>query len=172
MKGTVVICMRELVVANFGAPAWQRVLETAGVDPATLFMPLSDVDDAVVFRLVESVCKVGGLTMQQALEAYGDFWVNTYTRRIYTRFFACSSAREFILKLADVHTTMTKEMPEARPPRFTYDWSDETRLRVHYASTRGLVDLVVGGLKGIGRYFGEALEVTKLSPTTVEVRFP
>jgi hypothetical protein len=66
---------------------------------------------------------------------------------------------------------MTKSVPNASPPRFEYQWTDARTLVMIYRSERGLVDLVVGLAKGVGTYYGEPLEVTKLGPDRVQIVF-
>ncbi|MCD6498747.1 MAG: heme NO-binding domain-containing protein [Deltaproteobacteria bacterium] len=59
----------------------------------------------------------------------------------------------------------------ARPPRFAYTWKDDKTLQVDYTSNRGLVDFAVGLARGVGRYFGEDLVVSKLSDSGFQVIF-
>jgi hypothetical protein len=173
MKGTVVVCLQQLVVAKFGREAWARTLQRAGLDAATIVMPLADFDDATVFALIDATCAVTGLTRQQALEAYGEYWVSDYGKRVYGRYYVgCTSARQFFEKLGEVHATVTRTMPMAKPPTFQLDWKDDRCLRLHYASHRNLIDLVVAMARGVGRSFKEELKVAKIAPTVVEVRFP
>ncbi len=41
-----------------------------------------------------------------------------------------------------------------------------------YKSKRGLIDFLVGLIKGVGKYFKENLEVTKLGNNKVKIVFP
>ncbi|MCP4540472.1 MAG: hypothetical protein GY832_25320, partial [Chloroflexi bacterium] len=56
MKGTIVKCLEELVVTQFGQDKWEKSLEDAGLSASTGGLPMSDVDDALVMKLVGSVC--------------------------------------------------------------------------------------------------------------------
>jgi hypothetical protein len=173
MKGTVVVCLQQLVIAKFGRETWERILAHAGLEPATIVMPLADYEDATVLALVDATCAVTGLTKHQALEAYGEYWVTDYGRRVYGRYYVgCATAREFFQKLGEIHQIVTRSIPNAKPPTFQLDWTSDRCLRLHYASHRNLVDLVVAMARGVGRSFDEDLKVTKVAPNVVEVRFP
>ena len=63
-------------------------------------------------------------------------------------------------------------MPNAKPPRFDYQWINENVLIMIYQSERGLIDFMVGLAKGVGNYFGESLKITKLSDTEIKIVFP
>jgi hypothetical protein len=41
-----------------------------------------------------------------------------------------------------------------------------------YKSRRGLIDFMVGLIKGVGKFYKEDLKVTKLSSDKVEIVFP
>ncbi len=70
-----------------------------------------------------------------------------------------------------VHIEMTQSVPNARPPRFDYAWRDPKTLQVKYKSTRPLIAIFVGLARGVGKHFGEQLDVRVVSDDTVEIRF-
>jgi len=77
------------------------------------------------------------------------------------------------LKMDSVHVATTKSIPGANPPRFEYEWKDEkTLIILKYKSRRSLVDLMVGLIKGVGKFYKEDLKVTKLGSDKVEIAFP
>ncbi|MFW6113653.1 MAG: heme NO-binding domain-containing protein [Actinomycetota bacterium] len=79
--------------------------------------------------------------------------------------------KDFLLKMDDVHVKSTKNIDNVRPPRFEYAWEDERTMIMTYKSSRGLVDICVGLIRGVGKYFGEELEVTKISDKDIKVVF-
>jgi len=172
MKGTVVVCLHQLVEARFGEPTWKRILEAAGLDSETILIPLGDYADEEVFALVGATCRVTGLTQQQAFDAFAEFWVTEYSKRNYTRYHRGSaSAREFLQKIDEIHRSVTATVPNAHPPGFRSEWISERCLHLHYRSQRGLIDLVTSMAKAVGTLFGERLDVRKVSDTIVEVKF-
>ena len=71
----------------------------------------------------------------------------------------------------DVHTQTTKTIADAKPPEFTYKWKDDNTLIMGYKSHRGLIDIMVGLIRGVGKYYKDDLEVTKISDKEVEIKF-
>ncbi len=173
MKGSIVQCLGDLVTTRFGEKKWQDSLEKAGMNRRSFFMPLQNVDDNNVMKLIKSICDVMHITATEAADAFGDFWVNVYAPKIYDVYYRGSnSAKDLILKMDSVHSTVTDNIPNARPPRFVYDWVNERTLVIEYISHRGLVDVFVGLIKGVGKYYHENLLVSKLGPNRVQVIFP
>ncbi|MEW6516574.1 MAG: heme NO-binding domain-containing protein [candidate division FCPU426 bacterium] len=172
MKGTIVKCLQELVVEKFGKDKWDAVLNKVEGMPK-LIMPIADIPDAMVMQAVGATCEVLGITLQQAADAFGDYWVNVYAQKMYPEFFKNrKTAKEFILAMDAVHDVATKNMEHAHPPRFKYEWKDPKTLFFHYTSSRNLIDFAVGLLKGVARFYKENLKVTKLSDQIVEIIFP
>jgi hypothetical protein len=73
--------------------------------------------------------------------------------------------------LDEVHVMMTATIPNAHPPRFEYQWEGESTLNVTYHSQRNLIDIYIGLVKGVGKFFKEQLIVTKLSQHHVRIKF-
>ena len=81
------------------------------------------------------------------------------------------TAKEFLLGMDAIHVTVTKEVPNAHPPRFDYEQKGENTLLMTYKSDRGLVDLFISLVKGVGIYYKQELKVTKHSEKLVEIQF-
>lgn len=173
MKGTIVVCLKQLVEENFGADVWSKSLKMAGLPSDSRFLAIADVDDAKVLDVIGAVCKVGGLSAAQAFDAFGDYWVRVYSQKLYGHFYnRHKTAKDMLLAMDDVHRSVTNSMENASPPRFRYEWKTDKKLIIHYESKRGLIDLMVSLVKGVGKFYGEDLKVGKLSPTAVGVVFP
>jgi hypothetical protein len=172
MKGTIVKCLEELVISKYGKDKWVRSLEDAGMDPLAIIWPMGDIPDAQVIELVKAVCQNLGISLVQAADAFGDYWVNVYAQKMYQMYFARhSTAKGFLQAMNKVHQEMTRNIEKARPPRFEFEWKDERTLIMTYHSHRGLLDFVVGLAKGVGRFYKENLRVTKLEPNQVKIVF-
>ncbi len=106
------------------------------------------------------------------MEAFGESWSTVYAPRIYAAYYQkAKSARELLLNLDHIHTVMTKSMAGAMPPHFKYEWKGDKLLLMHYESKRGMVALMPGLVRGIGKYYKEQLNVT-IAGNTVKVQFP
>ncbi|MDU9048293.1 MAG: heme NO-binding domain-containing protein [Candidatus Electrothrix sp. Rat3] len=172
MKGVIATCLAGLVKDNFGREKWEDALEDAGMDRHAIFSATNKMDDAAVMKVVASVCKVLNITPLQAADAFGDYWVNVYAPRLYGAYFQeATSAKELLLGMDKTHEIVTSTIPNAHPPRFEYEWRNSRTLIMKYRSHRGLVDFLVGLIKGVGKHFHEDLRVKKLNNTDVEVVF-
>ncbi|MEA1948579.1 MAG: heme NO-binding domain-containing protein [Thermodesulfobacteriota bacterium] len=172
MKGVIPDCLEKLVKSKFGKDKWEDSLEAAGLPRHSSFLATADIPDADVMKVVESVCKVLNITLQQSADAFGDFWVNDYAPKIYKVYYRQSnSAKEFLLNMDNIHKTVTKNIPNAHPPRFTYNWKNDKTLVMTYKSSRGLIDFLVGLIKGVGKYYKEDLKVMKLGNDKVQIIF-
>ncbi len=173
MKGIIVKCLEELVVTKFGKENWQKSLEGAGFSKTKMFFTLSNVPDAEVMKVVESVCKTLDLSLEQAADAFGEYWVTTYSQEIYGQYYRNNtSVKEFMLDLNSIHVTITKNLENAQPPQFGFDWTNDTTLVVNYTSHRNLIDFAIGLARGLGVFYNERLQVTKLSQSQFQIIFP
>ena len=172
MKGVIVLCTKEMVEKKFGREKWLEALKNAGIDKEPRVLPISDVEDHLLLTVVQSICHVMGIGLKEFGELFGDYWVNEYSQRLYKVYYDnAKDARDFLLMMDDVHVNMTKGMENAKPPRFLYEWKDNKTLVITYLSQRHLIDIMVGLIKAVGKFYGEKLEVKKLSDDKVEVVF-
>jgi hypothetical protein len=171
MKGTIVKCLEELVRTKHGDGQWKAILAESGMPPTTLFFTMAIVPDDDVVKLLRSTATVLGVTLEEAMDAFGDFWSTTYAPSIYGAYFKkAKGAKDFLLNLDHIHVAMTKTAG-ASPPRFRYEWRGDRHLIMHYDSPRGLVALMPGLIRGVGRYFRESLSVS-VKANEVHVVFP
>jgi hypothetical protein len=173
MKGSVVDCIAKLVQTKFGRAKWEQILVGAGLRSHAFFLPIQDVNDETVFAILGSLCRVLQLSQKQALDAFAEYWMNDYGRKVYPTYFrGMKNSKDFLLKMDSVHEQLTKHVPNARPPRFTYEWKNENTLIMGYESPRNLIDLMVSMTKAVGTYYRENLIVEKLSDKQVQITFP
>ncbi|MGE5342369.1 MAG: heme NO-binding domain-containing protein [Candidatus Omnitrophota bacterium] len=173
MKGVIAVCLGDLVKEKFGKDKWDKCLEHAGLPKTTFFLPTGNVDDAAVLKVVDSVCKVLNITLNQAADAFGDYWVNVYAPKIYKSYYRDKkTAKEFLSAMDQVHKTVTETIAGAKPPRFDYELQGDKVMIMKYNSHRGLIDFFIGLLKGVGRYFNEKLTITALGGDKVKIVFP
>jgi hypothetical protein len=173
MKGAIINCLQELVVNSFGKDKWEAALEKAGFEKGSIFLTIQDIDDAKVLKLVSAVCSVLNISLPQAADAFGEYWMCTYAPKNYDIFFAgIKSAKDFILKMDKVHHVTTATVPNAHPPRFDYSWENDKTLIMKYKSPRNLIDFMVGLIKGVGKHFNEKLAISRAGDNSVRIVFP
>jgi hypothetical protein len=173
MKGVIAMCLKEMIEEKFGKDRWKAVMREAGIPPETMFLATQDIPDDAIFKALGATCCQLKITSVEAADAFGDYWINTYAPKVYPAFFRTNkTAKDLILDMGRIHDIITKSIPNAHPPRFTYEWSNPKTLVIHYSSKRGMVDLAVGLLKGVGHYYRENISVRKLAADRIEVTFP
>jgi Haem-NO-binding len=170
MKGTIVKAAEKLVISLYGVEVWEKVLVNAGLDADHFFLIRDDIEDELVMKIITSISVVGNLTMDQVFAAYAKYWVHTYTPEVYPSF-KFDTAKDFIMNIQPIHNVMTENVPNAKPPRFDYEWKSKKELLMTYTSARGLIDLVILMMKEIGVRYKEELEVKKVSDTQFTVIF-
>ena len=172
MKGIILTCAAELVSTKFGADKWKAVLAASQLPEEKVFLASDDVDDAKALEVIGNTAKVLNLSLGQVADAFGDYWVNDYAPKIYGHYYRKSKdARSFLLSIAAIHVSTTKSMANARPPKFEYSWPEKDLLEMKYISHRGLIDILVGLVKGVSRYYDEPLEITKVGSDKLHIRF-
>ncbi|MGA2191846.1 MAG: heme NO-binding domain-containing protein [Nitrospirota bacterium] len=173
MKGTIACCLRELVIEKFGKEAWEKTMEKSGLEKNTVFLAMDDVADEAVLSVVSNLCGVLGINLEQAADAFGEYWCTVYAPRIYKGFFlGARNSRDFLLRMDSVHELTTKTIKNATPPRFRYEDKDKDTLVMTYVSKRNLMPIFQGLVKGVGKHFGEELKLRALSSSQLEITFP
>lgn len=171
MKGTIVKCMEELVTKRFGAPKWKETLKQAGLPENRLFTTTEDVAEPEILALMKGIGAAAGLSMEQVMEAFGEYWSSVYAPALYEVYFAkAKSTKEMLVNLDQIHVAMTRTMKSAHPPRFRYEWKGDNHLVMHYDSSRGLVALMPGLIRGLGKYYKDHPKVS-LAGNAVQVQF-
>jgi hypothetical protein len=161
MYGLVNAAVQELVLSQFGAEAWARIKLRAGISTES-FSRMDAYPDEVTFRMVAAASTELGLTPDQVMAAFGEFWVLYTGREGYGHLFAMAgdSLRGFLLNLDEMHTRIGQNFSQLRPPSFQFDDLPGGRLRMHYLSEReGLCPMVGGLLQGLSLHFRTPLEL-------------
>ncbi len=170
MKGTIVKCMQNLVTRDFGKDKWVASIAAAGLS-GTVITVQSDVPDAGIQKLIKAIADVNGLKVDQVIEAFGDYWSSVYAPSIYSVYFQkAKNTKELLSNLSHIHGVVTKSVPNAAPPTFTYEWEGDKVLIMNYSSSRGMVQFMPALVRGVGKYYKEKVNVS-LSGNKVRVQF-
>jgi methyl-accepting chemotaxis protein len=172
MKGTIVLCIADLVKSIGGDEAWRTVLQKAGLPENLRLTRVSDVDDPSIQKVLGAICTTLGIGVPELVNAFGDYWVNVYAPKYYRAYsYGINSAKAMIMGMDKIHAQVTKILPNAHPPRFDFEEINENTLRVHYKSHRKMIDFYIGLVKGVGKMFKTPLSIKKLSEEYVEIVF-
>jgi hypothetical protein len=162
MYGLVNKAVVDLVCSKFGEDTWTKIKQKADVD-IDVFVSMDGYPDDITYRLVGAASEVLGITPEQVLEAFGEYWVLYTASEGYGPLLNASgdTLKEFLMNLDALHARVALTMPALKPPRFRLVEVDPSTMTLEYHSTRqGLAPMVVGLLKGLGIRFKTAIEVS------------
>ncbi|MFQ5791798.1 MAG: heme NO-binding domain-containing protein [Anaerolineae bacterium] len=165
MYGLVNKAIEELVCARFGEPVWEAIKRKAALD-IEVFVSMDAYPDDVTYKLVEAASEVLGLSVEELLEAFGEYWVLYTGREGYGEILkmAGDSLPSFLQNLDSLHAHVGVVFLHLKPPTFRCTDIREDSLLLHYYSDRvGLAPMVVGLLKGLGTMFKTETNVTQVS---------
>jgi len=172
MKGTIAICLQDLVKTKFGKDNWENILVKSGLPKDLVIYGHHDIEDGVIMKVINSTCEVLGITLQQAADAFGDYWMNEYAPEKYFAFFSGKkTAKEFLLNMDNLHIKLTDKIKDAKPPKFTFKEIDKNTIIMTYISSRNLQPIWIGLIKGVGIYFKENINIENISKNSVKITF-
>ncbi len=164
MYGLVNAAFRELIVSRHGPQKWETIRKGVGVED-DVFYRMEPYPDELTTKLVQHGATVTGLSSEELLISFGEYWVTYTIQEGYAALFdiAGDSLADFLLRLDELHVRVGKNFPKLRPPSFRFDVLDRSTLRMHYLTTReGLCPFVLGLLKGLSNRFQTPLDVETL----------
>jgi len=174
MKGTIHYCLEETIVERFGLDMWHKCAKESGFGRDFTFVKMirDDIDEQQSSNLFVKSAEVLGISLKELFDFFGEHFCCTYAPSLYGAFYAgISTTKKALTKIDWVHDRVTRNIPNAAPPKFDHNWHDENTLELTYKSTRGLIDLLISLIGGLNKYFNDACRVTKLSQTVILVEF-
>ena len=171
MKGVIFIATKELILSRFGKKKWDEIIKNSGLSKEPVVVPMSNLDDALFLRIISSIQETLNLTLSEVASAFGDYWINTYSPALYREFYnKAKNAKEFLLNTANIHEIVTENMDDAHPPKFIIRERGNS-LIMEYKSRRKLIEIAVGIINGVGKYYNEQLEINKIGENKIEIIF-
>jgi len=166
MKGIMFNLLEDVVTADRGEGAWDRVLVDAGAEGA--YTSLGNYPDEEFMRLLAALSRRTGQSDRDVLKWYGQHAMPFLARRYPEFFEPHTGMRSFLLSLNDViHAEVKKLYPGADVPMFQFETpegdSGNDTLIIHYRSKRRLCSLAEGFIAGAMTRFGEEVAVTQSS---------
>jgi len=161
MFGMIHRSARDMVLAQFGQPAWDEILRRAELDD-TAFVSGESYPDEVTFKLITTAAEVANLSVDDTLHAFGEHWVAAAWGGPYATVMTVlgRSLAESLANLDRMHASIQIAMPDADLPQFAILAEDEHRIEIEYFSNRaGLENFVRGLFRGLIDRFGVKGEV-------------
>jgi hypothetical protein len=161
MFGMIHRSARDMVLSQFGQPAWDEILKRAELDDSA-FISGESYPDEVTFKLITTAAEVANLSVDDTLHAFGEHWVATAWSGPYATVMTVlgRSLGESLANLDRMHASIQIAMPDADLPQFAILAEDEHRIEIEYMSNRaGLENFVRGLFRGLMDRFGVKGEV-------------
>lgn len=158
MYGLVNKALQEMVIDRYGNEKWEEIRKASGIEHQ-FFIAMESYPDEVTYKLVGSISSVLGISSDDAMRSFGDYWFQV-AKEGYKEMldFAGDNFVDFLKNLDNMHARVGLIFTGFRPPSFKCTEVTASSLRLHYYSERaGLSPLVEGLLVSVGKYF--SLEV-------------
>lgn len=173
MYGMVNEGIRKFIIEKLGEDKWLEIVRIAKLE-SEFFVPLKTYPDKVTFDLVGAICEVMHISPEEALEAYGRYWIYFAETSGYENLLSMfgSDFRSSIQNLNHMHEHMGTFMTGIIAPAFHVYEEDEHQITVDYFSKRqGLSPFVLGLFYGLLDRYGQAGHVENLGPAGEGYRF-
>lgn len=161
MKGTVVGTWVNTCKKLYGEEITKSALEDCNIGRGKIFLPMEDVKDDVVYKLIETISSKTNKDKKQVWESIGEDNINAFYHS-FPAFFEHENLFSFLKSMFDVHIVMTKKFPGAKPPLITIKPISKREAVFEYTSKRGMFDYLQGLLKGSAKFFKEDIKCNVL----------
>lgn len=173
MYGLVNQGVKSFIIQNFGESKWTEICKRADVsdDDYTL---LTTYPDEITYKLVGAISEELNITSEQALEAYGQYWIIFAAESGYENLLSMFGPdfKSCVQNLDHMHEHMGSFMPGIKAPSFKMHDSFDNTIIVDYISERsGLASFVKGLLVGLLKRYQEEGVVSILEEIDSGYRF-
>jgi hypothetical protein len=166
MYGMVNQGIKTFIIKNYGEMKWTNICQIANISDSD-FMLLKTYSDDITYNLVAAISQELNISANQALEAYGEYWVIFASQSGYENLLSMFG-RDFqtcLENLDHMHEHMGSFMPGIKPPEFRVVEKSTEKVIVEYKSQReGLGYFVRGLLTGLLKRYQEKGVVKMIGP--------
>lgn len=162
MYGLVNRAIQQMVTTRHGEEVWQRIKERADLQDLDFFSTYQAYPDDVTHRLVAAATEELGLTGDQIMQAFGEYWITYNATEGYEQLLESTGETlpEFLDHLDHLHARAAVAFPELQPPSFRCEHRADASMQLEYRSKRqGFAPMVTGLLHGLGKRFQTPLAV-------------
>jgi heme-NO-binding protein len=154
--------MKRLAESRLGKDSWRPLLDQAGLG-SHLYMPVGEYPDEEAGAIVQAIAHETGKEIKEVHEELGEFLVP----RLISLYHFLIKPEWKLLDLLEhteqtIHRVVRTRSPGAKPPELkTQRRGDE--VLITYASQRRMCGVAIGIVRGLARYFHEAIQIQELS---------
>ncbi len=160
MHGIIHLELDKFVVAGFGRPAWEKLLEKTNLTDR-LYTPVQTYPDDDIVRIVGAAVEMTGKSQTEILEAFGEHVVPTYLH-VYGALLDSDWKTLDVIEHTEetIHRVVRMRQPGAAPPRLHVARTSPEEVVVTYDSPRKLCAVARGIVRGIAKHFGERVAIS------------
>lgn len=166
MYGLVNRAIQQMVATHHGEEVWQRIKSRADLQDLDFFSTYQAYPDDVTHRLVAAATQELGLSGDQIMQAFGEYWITYTASEGYEQLLESTGETlpEFLDQLDNLHARAAIAFPELQPPSFRCEHRADASMQLEYRSKRrGLAPMVTGLLHGLGKRFQTPLAVDQIA---------
>lgn len=163
MHGIIHLELQNFVVGNYGAPAWQALMERAGLT-GQIFTPLNAYPDAQIVSLVGAAAGMTGIAAVDLLEAFGEYLVPRYLA-LYGKLLKPEWTTLDVIERTEqtIHRVVRLRQPGALPPKLRTERTSANEVILTYDSERKLCPVARGIGRGLAKQFNEMLTIEDMA---------
>lgn len=163
MVGLIPKILIDLVRATGGDAAMNRVKASVGMSPEQEFKLNVVYSDADWARLVSTACEVLGITLEQAEDAFADYFLKDALTRWPMWFTLSKNSREFLLRQPAIHNSLAagviqEQQRSAVADKFRIEETPDT-IVTHYRSPNRHCGLYKALARGIIQHYGDTATI-------------
>ncbi|WP_369820046.1 heme NO-binding domain-containing protein [Synechococcus sp. 1G10] len=162
MYGLVNRAIQQMVTTQHGEDVWKRIKAKADLEDLDFFSTFQAYPDDVTHRLVAAASDELGLSGDQIMQAFGEYWITYTASEGYEQLLESTGETlpEFLDHLDNLHARAGLSFPKLQPPSFRCEHAADQSVDLEYRSKRqGLAPMVIGLLHGLGKRFGNSVMV-------------
>jgi predicted hydrocarbon binding protein len=162
MHAVIHLALKKYAETRYGAQAWLRFLELAGVTTALPYVRVGQYPDEELHAIVAAIARDQGIPSDAVLEEFGAATagdlIAMYPRLIRREW----RSLDLICHTEEtIHAIVRQQTPGARPAIVTCERLSSTEVRLTYRSARRLCAFARGIIRGVAEYYGEAITVVQ-----------
>jgi len=160
MKGVIYNLVESVVRSERGDDAWDDVIDESGVSGA--YTSLGSYPDGELSDIAEAVARQVGTDPSSVIRHVGHEGLSILAERYPEFFTPHDDVISFLMTLNEIiHPEVRRLYPGALVPEFEYRLGEPGVLELVYLSERGRCDLAEGLVLGVGRHYGQRVDVSQ-----------
>lgn len=161
MYGIINSAIESLVTENYGEEVWINVKAKSEEELNIKDLNIPN-DDLVTFRLAIATAEVLGLSINEVLFKFGEYWVISIGMQYYSLIMQTdkNNLREFLFNLPKFYNKVMLMCPNIAPPNFKVIDKGNNKVEIHnYSSIKGLAYFMNGLISGMGKAYKQSPEI-------------